>query len=328
MKELTKANIAIIEKAQKLIAKDFSKKYAETVILLKQRWAEESQFEEFIDYINQIDRLMKNSSFYKFEAIGKNFHMTVVMHNVRFCITFRKGRNGTYTLKVKGHLPSIKKLNENQFKAFEGYLERTASVLEADERASRSNERLVKLAKEVNSKGRNGTMAAKKKVAKKKVAAKKAPAKKAKKESKSEGRPVGKTSGVGVQETWIGVFAKNETCKKADRLTDEQISAYMHSEFPSKDSKVFDQVQAVRNKYNKGGFKKVGTPSKQSNRYDADGNVVEVRGGGSGKKSDAAGGAKKATKKVAEKKAPAKSDAAPAEKKQRVVKKNPEAATE
>jgi len=139
-------------------------------------------------------------------------------------------------------------------------------------------------------------MAAKKKAAKK--VAKKTAKKAAPKAKKTTGRVVGKTSGVGVQETWIGIFVTNAKAKKADRMTDVEITAYMKAEFPAKESKVFSQVQGVRNKYNKGGFK-VGAPATESVRYDEEGDVTTARGG-------SPKAAKKASAKKVAKKAPAK----------------------
>lgn len=79
--------------------------------------------------------------------------------------------------------------------------------------------------------------------------------------------PVGKTSGVGVSETWIQVFERNEQAEESERLTDEQISEFMKSEFPDLDSKLFDRVQIARGKYNRGGFHK----------KDKSGNVVKPK---------------------------------------------------
>lgn len=63
----------------------------------------------------------------------------------------------------------------------------------------------------------------------------------------------GKTLGLGASETWVYLFERNETLPKAKKLTDEQISKFMHSEFPGRKSKIFDQVQLVRRAYyNKG----------------------------------------------------------------------------
>lgn len=78
---------------------------------------------------------------------------------------------------------------------------------------------------------------------------------------------VGKTSGVGINETWIRVFEKNQQVEESERLTDEQISEFMKSEFPDLDAKLFDRVQIARGKYNRGGFHK----------KDKSGNVVRPK---------------------------------------------------
>jgi len=100
----------------------------------------------------------------------------------------------------------------------------------------------------------------------KKPAAKTAPKKKAAKKKKAPKEkappapkapaPVGKTSGIGVSETWIHVFERNEQGEDGERLTDEQISQFMKSEFPDLDAKLFDRVQIARGRYNRGGFHK------------------------------------------------------------------------
>ena len=54
--------------------------------------------------------------------------------------------------------------------------------------------------------------------------------------------PRGVTSGVGVSETWIRVFEQNEQCDEQDRLTDQQISEFMKSEFPDLDALAFGDV--------------------------------------------------------------------------------------
>ena len=112
-------------------------------------------------------------------------------------------------------------------------------------------------------------MAAKKKAApaKKKVAAKK----------ETAGRAVGKTTGVGVEATWCVVFAQNEKCKKADRKTDAELTEQLKSEFPGRVTTVFDNIQPVRNKYNKGGLTKGEIPKTQSKRYDENGDVIVGR---------------------------------------------------
>ncbi len=102
---------------------------------------------------------------------------------------------------------------------------------------------------------------------------KKQTAKQAETFSKSKGR----TLGLGVGETWVALFKKNASAKKADRMTDEQITAFLNKEFPDRQSAIFGNVQGVRGKYNRGGFGD--TPSTPSVPYDKDGNPVEVRRG-------------------------------------------------
>ena len=101
-------------------------------------------------------------------------------------------------------------------------------------------------------------------------------AKKQEKE-KINGRPVGTKSKVGIQETWVKLFEENESRKS--KLTDEQITERLHAEFPGWETTTFSQVQANRNKYNKGGFNKGVPPKIQSKSYDTKGNVLEVKRG-------------------------------------------------
>jgi hypothetical protein len=101
--------------------------------------------------------------------------------------------------------------------------------------------------------------------------------KKAKKAAKPKGpgRPMGRTTGVGVQGTWVMAFDLNAKASKGKRLTDPQISKFMKKEFPGRKSVVFDRVQGVRTKYNKGGLTGGIVPTKQAIRYDGDGNVMD-----------------------------------------------------
>ena len=94
----------------------------------------------------------------------------------------------------------------------------------------------------------------KKKVTKKKSVRKKAIKKKHKwKPSDALGpRPIGKTMGLGVEQTWVVVFRKNALASQRRKKTDEQITAFMKAEFPGRNSAVFDRVSSVRNKYNRG----------------------------------------------------------------------------
>ena len=90
----------------------------------------------------------------------------------------------------------------------------------------------------------------------KKKTKKKKPPKEPKEPIQQAPAPVGVTSGVGVNETWIRVFEKNEQVDEKDRLTDEQISQFMNSEFPDQDAKIFGRVEIARGRYNRGGFHK------------------------------------------------------------------------
>jgi hypothetical protein len=106
---------------------------------------------------------------------------------------------------------------------------------------------------------------------------------KAKKMSKGAkgptGRPDGRTLGLGVQATWVELFEQNEKASKTKKRTDGEIAAFMHNEFKGRDSKVFDQVQLVRTRYNKGGLAKGSVPKVQSRRFNEDGEPVDVRPG-------------------------------------------------
>ena len=59
-----------------------------------------------------------------------------------------------------------------------------------------------------------------------------------------------------MSETWVRVFEQNEQNDEDQRLTDEQISEFMKSEFPGVDAVTFDRVEIARGKYNRGGFHK------------------------------------------------------------------------
>ena len=127
-------------------------------------------------------------------------------------------------------------------------------------------------------------------------------AKKKKKKKKPPKEPkeqapaaVGVTSGVGVSDTWIGAFEKNEQVDEEERLTDEQISQFMRSEFPDHDAKIFGRVEIARGKYNRGGFHKkdktgkVVRPKVHSKPYGGEDGV----GGGARTGSPQAGAARK-----------------------------------
>lgn len=94
------------------------------------------------------------------------------------------------------------------------------------------------------------------------------------KPSKAPGkRATGKTSGLGVQDFWVKMLVENESAKKP--LTDPQLTAKSRAEFPGNKSKVHEMVQAIRTKYNKGGFNKGVAPKLKSHRYDEAGEVID-----------------------------------------------------
>jgi len=73
---------------------------------------------------------------------------------------------------------------------------------------------------------------------------------KAKVEVKTKQKLVGKTSGVGILQTWSKMFEQNEK----EKLSDKQILQKMKAEFPdqSAKSKIFNSVSAHRSFYNRG----------------------------------------------------------------------------
>ena len=110
----------------------------------------------------------------------------------------------------------------------------------------------------------------------------KARKKKSKKAKKTIKRVQGK-DGRGVIQEWVFLFQEN--AKK--HQPDSAISKALKKNFPGRNSAIFDAVQAVRNRYNKGILTKGKAPATLSVRYDEDGNVCTARG---------------ATKKIAKKK--------------------------
>lgn len=100
---------------------------------------------------------------------------------------------------------------------------------------------------------------------------------KATKAAKAQERPVvgkrsvGRTFGLGTMATWIKLFQEN--AKK--KMTDDQISKFMHKEFPDSTATDFDNIQRVRTFYNSG--KRFPAPKVSYKRYDTDGSVIEGR---------------------------------------------------
>jgi len=120
---------------------------------------------------------------------------------------------------------------------------------------------------------------AKKKVKVKRAKAKRVKKAKTKKATHTVARAVGR-NGLGVIATWVTLFKDNAR----EKLTDEGISKAIKKNFPGRESAIFDHVQAVRYRYNKGALTKGKTPVVESVRYGADGNVASARGKSTKKK--------------------------------------------
>ncbi len=84
-------------------------------------------------------------------------------------------------------------------------------------------------------------------------------------------RPRGVTTGLSIQDAWVHVFERNAKARKCDRMTDDEIGAFMVGEFPGYTSVVFHKVQIVRTRYNRGGLTRGVVPAKESVRYDENG---------------------------------------------------------
>lgn len=105
--------------------------------------------------------------------------------------------------------------------------------------------------------------------------AKKPKTRSSKVKAKRTGRPVGKTTKVGIIQTWVHIFEKNEALPKTKKLSDGEITKFMQSEFPGRKSKVFETVNTVRSRYNRGILTKGKVPKVQSKRYDVGGKQNE-----------------------------------------------------
>lgn len=73
----------------------------------------------------------------------------------------------------------------------------------------------------------------------------------------------GKIHNKNIQETWALLFKNNAK----EKLTDAQISRQMKAEFPGRKSAIFNRVQMVRRRYNKGVLTGGEVPKIQSVRY-------------------------------------------------------------
>lgn len=82
---------------------------------------------------------------------------------------------------------------------------------------------------------------------------------------------------------WAKVFAQNERCVKAKRLTDAQINYKLRKAFPNKRSDSVTLVSKVhsvhRAAYNAGCFHDGKVPKRQSHEYDSHGEPVIRRPG-------------------------------------------------
>lgn len=99
-------------------------------------------------------------------------------------------------------------------------------------------------------------------------------------EGRPKGRPIGVTTGLPICAAWCAMFIWNEQRSGgADdpKWTDEQISNWMKSEFPGRNTPAFDHPAGCRKDYNAGRFTKGVAPQVQSSQYDASGNVVVGR---------------------------------------------------
>lgn len=85
------------------------------------------------------------------------------------------------------------------------------------------------------------------------------------------GRPIGVTTGLPIAMGWCFMFQNNENLPTNEKWTDEMISQWMHSEYPGRETKAFDQVGNCRVLYNGGRFTKSIPPKVKSQRYDENG---------------------------------------------------------
>lgn len=93
---------------------------------------------------------------------------------------------------------------------------------------------------------------------------------------------------------WAKVFAQNERCLKAKRLTDFQINQKLRKAFPDKRSNSVTLVGKMhsvhRAAYNAGCFHDGKPPKRQSREYDNCGEIVVRRPGRKPKKKSKHGG--------------------------------------
>lgn len=93
------------------------------------------------------------------------------------------------------------------------------------------------------------------------------------KSAKKSGRFLGRTTKKSVSETWLAAFGK----ARSEKLTDEQISRFMQSEFPASKSAIYEVagVRRVRGIYNAGGLTgQSGAPASQLCAFAKDGKPI------------------------------------------------------
>lgn len=92
-------------------------------------------------------------------------------------------------------------------------------------------------------------------------------------------RLLGKTLGMGVQDTWVRLFLDNGYAPRHLKMTDEELSQFMIQEF-ERNSKEFRGIQWMRAAYNRGRLTIIQgeplAPRCKSYRYDEDGDKVIV----------------------------------------------------
>lgn len=67
-------------------------------------------------------------------------------------------------------------------------------------------------------------------------------------------RPIGLTTGVGIEKTWGQLFESEEAKPTAKRKSDKELTEMMNKEFPGRNSRVFARVSEVRTKWRNGKF--------------------------------------------------------------------------
>lgn len=76
------------------------------------------------------------------------------------------------------------------------------------------------------------------------------------------------SKGLGVCETWVMLFEKNEKLPRNKRMIDEQITEAMFKAFPGRESsKILSLPNKVRGRYNRGALTQGRKPKIKSRQY-------------------------------------------------------------